>query len=63
MNQCCDVTGDGTLDIVAATQWADIGGTLDTGAMYVWVGGGAALTGAPGVLSVIGAVANDRLGD
>ncbi len=62
--QCADVTGDGTLDIVAGTRWADIGGTVNTGVVYVWAGG-TTLTGTPSptaTLRVAGAVAGDALG-
>ncbi len=63
--QCADVTGDGTLDVVAGAQAADIGGTTDTGAVYVWAGGsGLSGTLSPGAtLRVSGAAASDRLGD
>ncbi|MHC5021258.1 MAG: hypothetical protein ACYTGX_14330, partial [Planctomycetota bacterium] len=63
--QCCDVTGDGVLDVVAGAQFADVGGTVDTGAIYVWAGG-TGLTGAvapTATLTVTGAVASDRLGN
>ncbi|MHC5021455.1 MAG: IPT/TIG domain-containing protein, partial [Planctomycetota bacterium] len=60
--QCCDVTGDGVLDVVAGAQNADVGGTVDTGAIYVWAGTSSP-TGAPtATLTVTGAVASDRLG-
>ncbi len=36
---CCDVTGDGILDIVAGAVLADVGLVLDAGAVYVWKGG------------------------
>ena len=42
---CADVTGDGVLDVVAGACYADVGGTVDTGAVYLWQGG-SALTGA-----------------
>ncbi|MCI0340948.1 MAG: IPT/TIG domain-containing protein [Planctomycetales bacterium] len=61
---CADVTGDGTLDVVAGSYLADVGGTADTGAVYVWAGG-SGLTGtvAPtATLRVAGAAANDQLG-
>ncbi len=35
---CCDVTGDGIADIVAAAETADVG-VVDSGAVYVFVGG------------------------
>jgi hypothetical protein len=41
---------------------ADVGGTANTGAIYVWAGGGGTLTGLPGVLSVTGAATSDQLG-
>ncbi|MCI0342429.1 MAG: IPT/TIG domain-containing protein [Planctomycetales bacterium] len=62
--QCADVTGDGTLDVVVGAAYADVGGTVDAGAVYVWAGG-SGLTGTPAptaVLTVSGAVTNDRLG-
>ena len=61
--QVADVTGDGFLDVVAGTTGADIGGVMDTGAIYVW-GGGAALSGTPpptATLTVPGAAAGDEL--
>ncbi|MCI0341850.1 MAG: IPT/TIG domain-containing protein [Planctomycetales bacterium] len=63
--QCADVTGDGTLDLVVGAQFADVGGTVDTGAVYVWAGG-SGLTGtvAPtATLTVSGAAASDQLGN
>jgi len=59
-----DVSGDGTLDVVALTYRADVGGVVDAGAAYVWAGG-PGLSGpvAPtATLTVPGAVANDGLG-
>ncbi len=62
--QCCDVTGDGILDVVAGAQDADIMGVADTGAVFVWAGA-SALSGAvapTATLTVPGAAAGDRLG-
>ncbi|MCI0341625.1 MAG: VCBS repeat-containing protein [Planctomycetales bacterium] len=59
-----DVTGDGTLDIVASAATADIAGVIDSGAVYVWAGG-AALTGNPSPLATLaatGAAPSDFLG-
>ena len=44
--QLVDLTGDGVLDILAAAQFADVGGVVDAGAVYTWAGG-AGLTGGP----------------
>ncbi|MFC1706392.1 IPT/TIG domain-containing protein, partial [Planctomycetota bacterium] len=62
---CADVTGDGVPDIVAGAFSADVGGTSDTGAVYVWAGGsGLAGTPAPtATLTVTGAVTGDELGN
>jgi FG-GAP repeat len=60
--QLADVTGDGVLDVVAGAQSADVGGVVDTGAIYGWRGGAVPPTGGPTfTLSVLGAVAGDRL--
>ena len=37
--QFADVTGDGALDIVVGTHFADPGGVMDAGAITVWSGG------------------------
>ncbi len=61
--RCEDVTGDGTKDVVAAVQTADIGGVADVGAIFVW-NGGSSLTGAKtqdATLSVSGAIDSDNL--
>ncbi|MGE0713300.1 MAG: Ig-like domain-containing protein [Planctomycetota bacterium] len=58
-----DVTGDGVLDVVAGAYQADVGGVVDTGAIYVWKGG-ATLIGSKApdaTLTVPGAVASDEL--
>lgn len=34
-----DVTGDGILDVIALSSWADQPGARDAGAIYVWKGG------------------------
>jgi hypothetical protein len=63
--QLADVTGDGTLDIVAGAPGATVGGTSARGRIYVWAGG-AGLTGTPAptaILSVPSSVQDDRLGD
>ena len=60
---CADVTGDGILDIVAGTCYADVGGVSGAGAVYVWAGG-SGLSGAvspTATLTVPGAVADDYL--
>jgi FG-GAP repeat protein len=41
-----DVNGDGVADLVVVSPWADVGGTLDAGEIFVW-SGGAALAGTP----------------
>ncbi len=59
-----DVTGDGVFDVIVGAQYADVGGVVDTGAVFVWEGG-AALTGTPApeaTLRVAGAFPDDRLG-
>jgi hypothetical protein len=33
-----DVTGDGVLDVIGQAPWADVGGTANSGALYVWAG-------------------------
>lgn len=58
-----DVTGDGTLDVLAASQFIDAGSTADVGGVLVWAGG-SGLSGTPtetAVTSVSGAAAQDRL--
>jgi hypothetical protein len=63
--QLGDVTGDGTLDVVGATQFADVDGVIDAGAVYVWQGGTSlAGTLAPlATLRVPGASTEDQLGE
>jgi hypothetical protein len=58
-----DLTGDGTLDLVAGAQLADRAGVVDSGAVFVWRGG-PTLVSAPTLftLSVTGAAVGDRLG-
>jgi hypothetical protein len=59
-----DVTGDGRLDVVVGTRYANVGGVRDVGAIYVWEGS-AALAGVPAplaTLAVAGAFAHDQLG-
>jgi hypothetical protein len=36
--QIADVTGDGLADVIAASNYADFGKTLDAGAVFVWAG-------------------------
>ncbi len=60
--RCCDVTGDGTRDVVVWSDVVDLGVT-DAGAVYVWTGG-PGLTGAQpptATLRRAAPVANDRL--
>ncbi len=59
-----DITGDGVLDVVAASFFADVAGIVDTGAIYAW-SGGISLHGTPALLTTMavpGAVAQDQLG-
>ncbi len=59
-----DVTGDGNLDLVACAASADLGGVMDSGAIYVWAGG-STLTGSPAPLATLaatGAAPSDFLG-
>ena len=61
--ELADVTGDGVLDVVVAATFADVGGVVNAGAIYVWKGG-ATLTGTPAPFATLddsGAVANDQL--
>ncbi len=57
-----DVTGDGVIDVVSAATQADVGGTSDVGALYVWAGGSPSAT-PTATLTVPGASAGDRLGE
>jgi hypothetical protein len=59
---CADVTGDGVLDLVAGASEADVGGTTDAGAIYVWRGAGALAANPIATLAVPGATTGDRLG-
>lgn len=62
--QLQDVTGDGVLDVVVVTPWADVDGLPDAGALHVWEGG-AGLAGAPAPYATLTApdpIAQDRLG-
>jgi hypothetical protein len=59
-----DVDADGVLDIVVGASQADIAGTSDTGAVYLWKGG-STLTGTPAPdrsFTVPGATNGDQLG-
>jgi hypothetical protein len=59
-----DVTGDGIPDLLGIAFSADVGGVVDTGAIYLWEGG-ATLVGSPALLAtfaVPGAVTGDQLG-
>jgi hypothetical protein len=59
-----EATGDGILDVLAPIPTATVGGTSQTGAIFVWYGG-ATLTGAKNedaTLFVTGAVLGDHLG-
>ncbi len=66
MNQgyyLADITGDGVLDVVAGTPWANVSGIVDVGALYLWEGG-YPLVGSPALLSkltVPGAKQSDLL--
>ncbi len=58
-----DVTGDGVRDLLVKSEFADILGTVDAGALYVWEGG-SGLTGQPlptATLTIPGAAPGDRL--
>ena len=58
-----DMTGDGVLDVLAGTSWADIGGVPDVGAFYLWKGGSGLESGTPtATFTVPGAASSDRLG-
>ena len=61
--QVLDFDGDGSLDVFAATERADVGGVQDTGALYLWKDGTlwSGTTAPNGDLTVPGAVAGDRL--
>lgn len=62
--QLADVTGDGILDVVAGSPWADSGATADSGVILVWRGG-AGLSGTPApraTLRIPNPTANDYLG-
>jgi len=58
-----DVTGDGTLDVVAPTPDADVGGVQDAGAIYVFAGdaGWAGAKPPTATLTVPGALQDDEL--
>ena len=62
--ELADVSGDGAVDVVTVAQFADVGGVVDAGALYVWKGGATLIGGQPplATLTVPGAVANDHLG-
>lgn len=61
-----DLTGDGGLDVVSGTWWADTGPLVDTGRLYIWGGAdgfGPGSTTELGVFADPNAEAGDRLGD
>jgi hypothetical protein len=59
-----NVAGDGALDVIASAVGADVGGTTDVGAVYVWEGGSSLSGSLPpsATLTVPFAVAFDLLG-
>jgi hypothetical protein len=60
-----DVSGDGAPDLVVPAFRADVSGTADAGAVYVWRGG-ATMTGVPAPAATLvgpGAVFGDMLGN
>ena len=62
--QLADVTGDHLIDVVAGTEYADVGKEYEVGAIYVWEGG-PSIHGSPSpwsTLRVPGALRGDRLG-
>lgn len=60
--QLVDLTGDGIVDLVAAADRADAGGT-DRGAVYVWAGGPNLASGDPDfTLTVSSGADGDRMG-
>lgn len=63
--QLADLTGDGTLDVLAASNSATVNGAVNAGALFLWTGG-AGLVGTPpptAILRVPNAAADDRLCD
>ena len=56
-----DVTGDGVLDVVATASGADLGGSVDVGAVYVWAGA-TTISGAPTAVLSTGGLDGDRFG-
>ncbi len=64
VTQLVDVTGDSVLDVIAGSNYTDVNGVVDAGAIYVWKGG-AALQGAPApraTLTIPGAATTSMLG-
>ncbi len=47
-----EVTGDSTLDVIAASDVVDRGGAVDAGAIYVWAGG-VGLMGTPAITATL----------
>ena len=61
--QVGDVNGDGIDDVVAAATLADLSGTSDVGAVYVWLGDATPSPLPSAILSVAGAASDSNLGD
>ncbi len=62
--QLADVTGDHLLDVIAGTEYADVGSDWEVGTIYVWEGG-PSIRGSHSpwaTLRVPGALKGDRLG-
>jgi hypothetical protein len=57
-----DATGDGVVDVLGSAMDADVSGTLETGAAYLWTGGSTIASAPTTTFSVPGAAAVDRLG-
>ncbi len=59
-----DVTADGTLDIVVGAELADVNGDANTGAIYVFEGGGTLVgpVSPSATLTVLGGMPGDQLG-
>ncbi len=64
VTQLVDVTGDSVLDVIAGSNYIDVNGVVDAGAIYVWKGG-ASLQGTPApraTLTIAGAATTSMLG-